>query len=213
MPYSSESKEKKTDSIVTERDDKGQAHQWVSQGGAGASPSYEWGDLLARVGNDRLFAYICEAHLQEAQEFRLKGYNSQVPEVDAGLLTQLRDVLAAAKSRLFLQASVREPLGSLWLQDQIGKIELLTGKLSDDIIKSWVEHEVPGKSGGEVAETALGSRRMASRWSDGWSQRCRRLYVLSIPCALLMTTAPRKNGMTCLLLSLQTLSPPVIVIR
>ena len=127
----------------------------------GASPPDEEGELSAGSNNGRLFAFIREAHLEEAQEFRLKGYNSQVPEVDGGLLTQLRDDLVAAKSCLCIQVSVGEPLGSLWLLDQIGNIERLTSKLSGDVIKRWVEYELPRKGNGEDTEATLGSRRMA----------------------------------------------------
>lgn len=159
MPYSRESKEKEIHAKESKQDNASQEYQLASQGGAAAPPPD--GGLSAGSGYERLFAFIREAHLEEAQEFRLKGYNSQVPEVDGGLLTQLRDDLTAAKSRLCLQASVGGPLGSLWLLDQIGNIERLTGTLSDDVIKRWVEHELPRKSGGEATEAALGSRRTA----------------------------------------------------
>ena len=159
MHYSSESKEKETDAKETERDNAGQVFQRASQGGAAAPPPDE--GLSTGSGYERLFAFIREAHLEEAQEFRLKGYNSQVPEVDGGLLRQLRDDLAAAKSRLCLQVSVGGPLGSLWLLDQIGNIERLASKLSDDVIKRWIEHELPRKGDGEDSEAALGSRRTA----------------------------------------------------
>ncbi|CAI1067490.1 Uncharacterised protein [Serratia entomophila] len=161
MPYSSESKEKETHSKETERDNADPVFQRVSQGGVGVSPPDEGGDLSAGSNNDHLFAFIRETHLEEAQEFRLKGYNSQVPEVDEGLLTQLRDDLAAAKSRQYVQASVGGPLGSRWLLEQIGKIERLTDKFSDEVIKRWVKHELPRKNVGEAAGTELGSRRRA----------------------------------------------------
>lgn len=161
MPYSSESKEKEIQAKETERDNAGQVFQRVSQGGVGTSPPDEGGDLSAGSNNGRLFAFIRETHLVEAQEFRLKGYNSQVPEIEGGLLTQLRDDLAATKSRLCLQVSVGGALSSLWLLDQIGNIERLTSKLSDDVIKRWVEHELPRKGDGEATEAALGNRRTA----------------------------------------------------
>lgn len=156
MPYLNESTEKDT-----ERDNADHVSQRVNQGHGDFSPPDEEGGLSAGGGNDLLFAFIHEAHLREAREFRLKGYNSQVPEVNTGLLMQLRDALATAKSRLCLQASVGEPLGSLWLLDQTGKIECLTGKLSEDVIKDWVKRELSGKSSGEAAETELSSRRTA----------------------------------------------------
>lgn len=157
MPYSYESKEKEIHTKETERDNAGQLFQRVRRGG-GSPPDEE---LSAGRDYERLFAFICEAHLEEAQEFRLKGYNSQVPEVDEGLLTQLRDDLTATKSRLCLQVSVGGALGSLWLREQIGNIERLTSKLSDDVIKLWIEHELPRKSDGEATKAALGSRRTA----------------------------------------------------
>lgn len=159
MPYSLESKEKDTHSKGSKQDNASQAYQLDSQGGATAPLPDE--GLSAGSGYERLFAFIREAHLEEAQEFRLKGYNSQVPEVDEGLLTQLRDGLAAAKSRLCVQISVGEPLGSLWLLEQIGNIERLTSTLSDDVIKRWIEHELPRKNTAEAAESELGSRRTA----------------------------------------------------
>lgn len=161
MFYSSESKEKEIHAKETERDNAGQLFQRVSQGGVGASPPDEGEGLSARSNPGRLFAFIREAHLEEAQEFRLKGYNSQVPGVDGGLLKQLRVDLAGAKSRLCLQVSVGGPLGSLWLLNQTGNIERLAGKLSDDVIKRWVEHELTRKGGGQATETALGSWRTA----------------------------------------------------
>ncbi|MBJ2114404.1 hypothetical protein JFQ86_16365 [Serratia ureilytica] len=159
MPYFRESKEKDTHAKESKQDNDSQEYQLASQGGAVAPPPDV--GLSTGSGYERLFAFIREAHLEEAQEFRLKGYNSQVPEVDGGLLTQLRDDLAAAKSRLCLQVSVGGPLGSLWLLDQIGNIERLTSTLSDDVIKHWIEQELIRKNTAEAAGSELGSRRTA----------------------------------------------------
>lgn len=108
-----------------------------------------------------LFAFIRETYLEEAQEFRLKGYNSQQPKIDRGLLTQLRSDLAAAKARLRLLVNISEGLSSLYLLAQIRNIECLTSKLSDDVIKHWVECELSSKGDGEATETAPGNRRTA----------------------------------------------------
>ncbi|MBH2647826.1 hypothetical protein [Serratia ureilytica] len=159
MPYSRESKENDTHAKGSKQDNANQECQLASQGGAAAAPPEE--GLSAGSSYERLFAFIREAHLEEAQEFRLKGYNSQVPEVDEGLLTQLRDDLATAKSRLCLQVCVGGPLGSLWLLDQIGEIERLTSTLSDDVIKHWIEQELIRKNTAEAAGSELGSRRTA----------------------------------------------------
>ncbi|PXX49827.1 hypothetical protein SAMN05660489_06390, partial [Pseudomonas sp. LAMO17WK12:I10] len=166
MPEYSELKQPKTHlketEIETEIDNDAPVFQWDSQGGADSSPSDEGEGLSAGSDNDRLFSFLRAPRLQEAQEFRRKGYNSQVPEVDPRLVTQLREAVAMAKSRISLHAPVGGPLGSLWLLGQIDKIERLTGKLSDDVIKRWVKDELPGKSSGEAEgeeEVELGSRR------------------------------------------------------
>lgn len=161
MLYASESEEKELHAKETERDNAGQLFQRAGQGDAGASSPDEGEGLSARSNPGPLFAFIREAHLEEAQEFRLKGYNSQVPGVDGELLNQLRDDLAGAKSRLCLQVSVGGPLGTLWRLNQTGNIERLTGRLSDDVIKRWVEQELPRKGDGETTDTAPGSRRTA----------------------------------------------------
>ncbi|MFW5402287.1 hypothetical protein V2A85_21685, partial [Yersinia sp. 1252 StPb PI] len=74
MPYSNESKEKKTTSKETERDHVDEVSQWLSQGDAGPSSPDEGGDISVRQkagsDNDSLFSFIRKAHLQEAQEFR-----------------------------------------------------------------------------------------------------------------------------------------------
>ncbi|WIF09118.1 hypothetical protein QEP77_25730 (plasmid) [Serratia sp. B1] len=82
MPYSRESKEKDTHAKGSKQDNASQEYQLASQGGAAAPPPEE--GLSVGSGYERSFAFIREAHLEEAQEFRLKGYNSQVPEVDGG---------------------------------------------------------------------------------------------------------------------------------
>lgn len=166
MPEYSELKQPKIHLKETEKeteiDNDAPVFQLGSQGGAGSSPPDE-GGLPAGSDNDRLFSFIRETHLQEAQEFRRKGHNSQVPKVDSRLVTQLHEALRKARTQISHHATVRGPLGSMWLQGQIGEIERLTDKLSDDVIKSWVEHEVPGKRSGEAdgEEVELGSRRMA----------------------------------------------------
>lgn len=161
MHYTSESKEKETHAKETERDNTASLFQRDSQGGIGTSSSDEWRDLSAEGGYDRLFAFIREAHLEEAQVFRKKGYNSQVPEIDGSLLTQLRHDLATAKNRLCLRVSVGGALSSRWQLEQIGNIERLTNKLSDDTIKDWIEHELPRKNTTEASKSKLGSRRTA----------------------------------------------------
>ncbi|CAO98038.1 hypothetical protein [Erwinia tasmaniensis] len=161
MPYCNASKQKETYLKEIERDDTDPVFQQVSQGSPGVSPHDKGGGLSTRSDNGRLFTFITEVRWQEAQEFRCKGYNSQVPEVDARLLTQLLDDLAAAKSRLCLQANVMVPLSSRWLLDQIVKIERLTGHLSDNLIQGWVEQVLPRKSIGGSEEAAFGSRHTA----------------------------------------------------
>lgn len=161
MPYSNESMEKKTQPKETERENADLFFQWVSLGGANASPPDERGCLSAGSDNDSLFSFICEAHLQEAQEFRRKGYNSQVPVVDPNLVTRLREAVTAFKSRLYLHVNIEDPLGSRWRLEQIEKIERLRGRLSDDRMQHWINHELPCKSSGGDGNNLLGSRRAA----------------------------------------------------
>ncbi|MFP7609893.1 hypothetical protein [Serratia quinivorans] len=123
-------------------------------------PKGSQSDSAESSSHGHLFAFIRETYLEEAQEFRLKGYNTQQPKIDRRLLTQLRGDLAAAKARLRLQVNIREGLSTLLL-DQIHNIECLTSKLSDDVIKHWVECELLRKGDGEATETAPGSRRTA----------------------------------------------------
>ncbi|NEG59750.1 hypothetical protein [Pantoea agglomerans] len=123
-------------------------------------PKGSQADSAESSSHGHLFAFIRETYLEEAQEFRLKGYNIQQPKIDRRLLTQLRGDLAAAKARQRLQVNIREGLSTLLL-DQISNIECLTSKLSDDVIKHWVECELSRKGDGEATETAPGSRRKA----------------------------------------------------
>lgn len=139
------------------------ALQLDGQGAITNSLPDDGGGLPTGGDNDRLFSFIREEHLQEAQEFRRIGHNRQVPEVDPRLVTQLHEALRKVRTQIFHHITVSGPLGSMWLQGQIGEIERLTDKLSDDVLKSWVEHEVPGKRSGETDEEGaeLGSRRTA----------------------------------------------------
>lgn len=123
-------------------------------------PKGSQADSAESSSHGHLFAFIRETYLEEAQEFRLKGYNTQQPKIDRRLLAQLRGDLAAAKARQRLQLNIRGGLSTL-LPDQIHNIEFLTSKLSDDVIKHWVECELSRKGDGEATETAPGSRRKA----------------------------------------------------
>lgn len=161
MPYSNELKQKETHSKETERDNANQVLQWGGQSSVGYASSDEGGSTSTGNDNASFFSFIREAHLQEAQEFRRKGYNSQVPEVDLRLVGQLREALATTKSRLYVQVSVGAPLGSLWLLEQIGKIERLSDKLSENRLHDWVKHELPHKSSSGDAEISFGSRSAA----------------------------------------------------
>jgi len=163
------------------------------------SPPDEREGLSAGSDNDSLFSFLRATRLQEAQEFRRKGYNSQVPEVDSRLVTQLREAVAMARSRISLHATVGGPLGSLWLLDQIDKIERLTGILSDDDIKSWLKDELPGRSSGEAEEeeeeVELGSRRTAQSLARQLESTLQTLIrVVHTLCAIDAHSTPKKRG-------------------
>lgn len=133
----------------------------VFQSGSHRLPD-ERGGPSAGSYNDTLFSFLHESHLQEAREFRRKGFNSQIPEVDPAHLTALRAVLADARTHLSLHTSVDGPLDSRWLLQQITQIERLTGHLSVDSMRNWVKHEVPRQRSGDTSgEDKLGSRRQA----------------------------------------------------
>lgn len=70
-------------------------------------PKGSQSDSAESSSHGHLFAFIRETYLEEAQKFRLKGYNIQQPKIDRRLLTQLRGDLAAAKARQRLQLNTR----------------------------------------------------------------------------------------------------------
>lgn len=133
-----------------------------SQRIAASSLPEERGGLSAGSNNDTLFSFLHESHLQEAREFRRKGFNSQMPEVDPGLLITLRAALDDVRMHLSLRTSADGPLDSRWLLKQITQIERLTGHLSGDSMQRWIKHEVPLKHREDAeGEDKLGSRRQA----------------------------------------------------
>ncbi|MCQ4054459.1 hypothetical protein, partial [Aeromonas sp. SG16] len=146
----------------TESNDDSAVLQQDCQRGAVSSLADERSGPSAGRDNGSLFSFLHEAHLQEAREFRRKGFNSQIPEVDPELLTKLRAALDDARMHLSLRTSVDGPLDSRWLLQQITQIERLTGHLSDDSIQRWVKYEVPLKHRDDAeGEDKLGSRRQA----------------------------------------------------
>lgn len=90
---------------------------------------------------ETFFSFIRENHLHEAQEFRRQGYNSQEPEVDPGLLPQLRDAVDVASRLVHLHTSEEERLGQ-WLREQIRQLEKFFKQLSGSVIKEWVNDEL-----------------------------------------------------------------------
>ena len=163
MPLSHKSNEKITKSKEPERDNSDVV--WLRQSGADASQPDAEGDqsVWLNGGSDigSLFSFIHEEHLQEAQEFRRKGYNSQVPEVDPMLVTHLLEAVSAAESCLCVQTNIQGPLGSLWLLEQIRQIKRYAVKLSVDRMQGWVSHEVASINTGKAGDNSLGSRSAA----------------------------------------------------
>ncbi|HAU3143021.1 TPA: hypothetical protein JDD69_004088 [Salmonella enterica] len=165
MPYSSESKLKDTHLKEAESDNVDEVSQWFDIDNVSASSSYEGEALSVRQNyaniTDNPFYFISEEHIREAQEFRRKGYNSQIPEVDPELLTQLREAVAAARANIATQKIIRGSLSSQWQIKQIDKIEKFTESLSEDSIQDWISNEVASKSRGGTGEISLGSRSAA----------------------------------------------------
>lgn len=157
MPYSGELRKKETGSVEIERE----KHNFGMKCEIVASQTSVDSDLSSVSHNDVLFSFINDAHLLQAQEFMLKGYNKQIPEVDSNLIASLQQHLSTIKSRLCIQTSVSGQLGTRWLLDQISIIERLIARLTDDKIRDWIKHELQHKSGSATENTSLGSRRMA----------------------------------------------------
>lgn len=116
----------------------------------------------AEYDSDGVFSFIRKEHLQEAQEFRSKGYNSHVPEVEPGLLMKLQKAIVNFKSHLCPYAYAEMPLDILWLLDQIRLIKGLADKLSDDGMQVWVNNALT--SGNTVlAAKDLSSNKKAAQ--------------------------------------------------
>ncbi|HBO5144883.1 TPA: hypothetical protein L4W69_005411, partial [Pseudomonas aeruginosa] len=90
---------------------------------------------------DIFFSFIREKHLSEAQEFRRQGYNSKEPEVDPGLMPQLRDAVDVASRLVRQHTSEKEQLGQ-WLRKQIRQFEKFLNRLSGGVIQEWVSDEL-----------------------------------------------------------------------
>ncbi|HEK1311192.1 TPA: hypothetical protein SMQ86_006303, partial [Pseudomonas aeruginosa] len=90
---------------------------------------------------DIFFSFIREKHLSEAQEFRRQGYNSKEPEVDPGLMPQLRDAVDVASRLVRQHTSEKEQLGQ-WLRKQIRQLEKFLNRLSGSVIQEWVNEEL-----------------------------------------------------------------------
>lgn len=88
---------------------------------------------------ETFFSFIAQEHLKEAQEFREKGHNSQIPEVDPDLLPELEDVVATIKSRIYIYAKRED---QLWLLTQIEQLERFISVLSGGTLQDWVTNSM-----------------------------------------------------------------------
>ncbi|WP_141667979.1 MULTISPECIES: M91 family zinc metallopeptidase [unclassified Burkholderia] len=160
--------EKETRTVDRTKEKVDAMSQWYGYGQdeAGSFPPDEGGKLSpprrqAGSNDDDFFSFIRKAHLHEAQEFRRKGYNSQVPEVDPILFTQLREAIAAVKPLIYLHAPLEGRLDQSWLLEQIRQLERFIDRLSGSVIQDWVKNELPSKSTVAGGADTLGSRNAA----------------------------------------------------
>lgn len=107
------------------------------------------------------FSLIREEHLHEAQEFRRKGYNSQVPEVDPALLTRLREAIAAARPLIYLHAPLEGRLNQSWLLAQIRQLDWFIDRLSGSVMQDWVNNELPNQRSVARGANTLGGTNAA----------------------------------------------------
>ncbi|BEM90375.1 hypothetical protein SME46J_48450 (plasmid) [Serratia marcescens] len=123
------------------------------QNAAGVPGTSYSGEGLGRTP-DSFFSFIARDHLAEAQEFRRKGHNSQVPEVDGSLLEKLQKAVNAAKSLVDGHVNKRSLLW-IWLSEQIAELDRFINNLSGNTIQDWVSMSISAVEG---TADKLGSR-------------------------------------------------------
>lgn len=120
------------------------------------------GDSSAGVDShlDDFFSLIREEHLAEAQEFRRKGYNSQVPEIDPNLLPRLLEAVAAAKPLYAEQTTPRRSVP--WQQTLLSQLdEFINSKVSADKLQSLINDQITRVPVKEGRQEKLGNRKTA----------------------------------------------------
>ncbi|MDT0228808.1 hypothetical protein N7583_23920, partial [Serratia marcescens] len=145
-----EYQQKKTSAVQTDESDISELSNQNAAGVPGTSYSGEgWGRTP-----DSFFSFIARDHLAEAQEFRRKGHNSQVPEVDGSLLEKLQKAVNAAKSLVDGHVNKRSLLW-IWLSEQIAELDRFINNLSGNTIQDWVSMSISAVEG---TADKLGSR-------------------------------------------------------
>ncbi|UZM16219.1 hypothetical protein LZV00_11135 [Pseudomonas kielensis] len=110
---------------------------------------------------EAFFSYLAKEHLHEAQEFRRKRHNSQVPKVDPSLLAQLKATVAASEDFVRRHAKEEGRLSQSWLLGQINELKEFIGELSGNTLEVWVGNEVVSTCTAEEGADKLGSRAAA----------------------------------------------------
>ena len=134
---------------------------------ADSLPSFQGTTLSPRQqdgsNGDAFFSFIREAHLHEAQEFRHKGYNNQIPEVDPMLLPLLREATDIASRLIHLHASEDGKPDRSWLLVQIHQLKKFIERLSGEDMQEWVKDELTKERlGTNGLETSLNKRTSQS---------------------------------------------------
>ncbi|HID7510367.1 TPA: hypothetical protein ACXHW4_004271 [Enterobacter hormaechei] len=159
----------------------------------------------------KYLSFIDEARLEEAREFRQKGYNPQVPEVDPNLVTQLRKAVDALNTRQRHQTiNVEGPLGSLFLLNQTSNIARLAAKLSNDRMRDWVRDTMPGKDKEKPGKTSMGDRSAAQSLVRRLESTLQTLiHIVDILCSAYVCDRPDKRHEMVIAELTDTFSPDV----
>lgn len=137
MPYFHERKEATTHVNNNHRSNAHPASQARSMQDAAAPFPGAWSSP-----SEDLFVYLHITHLTEAQEFRRKGYNTKMPEVDPVLVEQLREAIADARESEAAPAAWAGVSDASWSRVQLDTLDNFTRRLSDDTLRRWVNHEL-----------------------------------------------------------------------
>ncbi|MGC6031507.1 ADP-ribosyltransferase [Enterobacter kobei] len=123
----------------------------ASEGILLCAPTQTSTELSGEMRYDQMYIEL-KGNLPLLQEFRKKGYNLKVPEVDGSLLAKLHDALERNKP-VFARISAREPFDPNWVRAQFSKIAGYSHLIAVNHEK-WVSQVLELKSEGSLGRRA-----------------------------------------------------------